>query len=362
MTARSLLCAMLLLLPGAGHTQTPTIRTHTSIVLVPALVRSKGGDLVYTLTAKDFTLTDDGIPQKLTLEEDNGGQPLALVVAIETGGAGARQLDKYARLGTMIETVVGNVPHRIAIVDFDTEPELLQDFTSNADTMQKALQQLEPGNGGAAILDGLTFSVDLLRKQPPQYRRAILLLSETLDHGSRVKLPDALRAISDTNTAIYSVAFSSAKSGLGGEAAKFNRSEPGPPGGCMSKDPDALPDPTDTRFKQAWDCLSMLAPPLRLAKMAAMLAMDGMHRNVAESVAQLTGGEFYTFNNSRSLERDLATISNHVPNRYVLSFHPQLPHPGPHAVELHLPDYPGLKISARSTYWAGTATAPPANQ
>jgi hypothetical protein len=45
------------------------------------------------------------------------------------------------------------------------------------------------------------------------------------------------------------------------------------------------------------------------------------------------------------------TISNHVPNRYVLSFHPQRPHPGYHAIALRLKDRPGLRITARSSYW-----------
>ena len=48
----------------------------------------------------------------------------------------------------------------------------------------------------------------------------------------------------------------------------------------------------------------------------------------------------------------LITISNHVPNRYVLSFQPQAPHPGFHAVELKLKDHPGLQLTARSGYWA----------
>ena len=59
-----------------------------------------------------------------------------------------------------------------------------------------------------SILDGLAFSVDLLRHQPQTYRRAILLLSETIDHGSHTSLDQALRAVEDTNTIIYSVGFS----------------------------------------------------------------------------------------------------------------------------------------------------------
>lgn len=102
--------------------QIPSLSAHSTLVLVPALVRAKPGDLIFTLTADDFVLTDDGIPQKLTLERDTDGEPLALVVAIEIGGAGAREFDKLGALARMIESVVGNVPHKIAVVAFDSQP------------------------------------------------------------------------------------------------------------------------------------------------------------------------------------------------------------------------------------------------
>ena len=55
------------------------------MVVVPALVRTHAGALVYTLQADDFKLTDDGVPQALTLEHETGGEPLALVVLVEIG-------------------------------------------------------------------------------------------------------------------------------------------------------------------------------------------------------------------------------------------------------------------------------------
>ncbi len=64
--------------------------SQTTNVIVPALVRTVGGELVYTLQADDFLLTDDGVPQKLTLEQESGSEPLALVIVIEVGGGGAR--------------------------------------------------------------------------------------------------------------------------------------------------------------------------------------------------------------------------------------------------------------------------------
>jgi VWFA-related protein len=346
--------------PVSSATQDTVLSTRSTLIVVPALVRNKAGELIFTLAAKDFVLTDDGIEQKLTLEEETGGEPLALVVVVETGGAGARQLDKYHTLGTMIDSIAGNVKHKVAVVEFDSEPRLFQSFTSNANTIQDAMDGLSPGDGGAAILDGLAFALGLLSKQPPEYRRAILLLSETVDNGSHTKLEEALQTISDTNTAIYSIGFSTGKSEASHYAARELPTQPGglwmqnpspnPPHGCMGKDPDLDPDATHNKATQAFDCLTQLAPPLALAKMAALVAMNGLRTNIPESVATLTGGEFFKLSDRRSLERSLTTISNHIPNRYVLSFQPQSPHPGLHSIELHLRGYPGLTVTARSSY------------
>ncbi|MFL6427052.1 MAG: VWA domain-containing protein [Acidobacteriaceae bacterium] len=325
----------------------------TNLVLVPALVRTKKGEPVFSLTAQDFLLTDDEAQQTLSLEQDTDSEPLALVVAVETGGAGARHLDDYRNLGSTIEALVGNVPHRVALVGFDSEPRLLEDFTPDLSATAAGLHDLESGDSGAAILDALKFSVEQLQKQPPEYRRAILLLSETVDRGSHIVLEDAVRSVSDTNTVIYSFAFSSTKSATGHEASHMmHDGEPGPPGGCFANDPNADPSEKKSKAEKTYDCFGLLAPPLRIAKIAALIAMESMHKNAAETVAHLTGGEYYTFKDRRSLQKDMLTVSNHVPNRYVLSFRPEAPHPGLHTLKLQLKDYPNLEITARRNYWA----------
>ena len=359
--------------PAPAPSPTPLLTTKSTLVLIPALVRTKAGSLVYSLSAEDFLLTDDGVPQKLLLEQDTGGEPLALVVVVETGGAGAREMSKLSALAPMIESVIGDVPHKVAVVAFDSEPALVQGFTGDMEATRSTLHDLtEPGgeDNGAAILDSVGFAVNLLRKQPPQYRRAVLLISETLDRGSHIKLDDALRSVSDTNTAIYSIGFSTGRS----EAAHYGSRElprhqpggswlagenphPNPPTGCMGKDPNPDPDATHNKAVQAYDCLTQLLPPLGLAKMAAIAATDGLRKNIPETVARLTGGEYFKLTDEKSLQRDLATISNHIPNRYVLSFQPRSPHPGLHAIELRLQDHPDFEVMARSTYWADDGAA-----
>jgi VWFA-related protein len=209
---------------------------------------------------------------------------------------------------------------------------LVQDFTADTGLAARGIQALiddDSGDNGAAILDSIGFSVDLLRKQPPEYRRAILLISETNDHGSKIKMKDALRAISDTNTAIYAVAFST-----GGSGARevWSEMESSPSGGLM--------------------------PEIQLAEMAATMAIDALKRNTPETIAHLTGGEYFPLSNMKSLGRDLQAIANHIPNRYVLSFQPPDPRPGFHSIKLRVPGYANLAVTARSSYWADTGATP----
>jgi VWFA-related protein len=344
--------------PADDAQQTTSFRTQSNLVLVPTLVRDKSGKPVFALPVKDFTVTDNGVEQKISLEDDTDSQPLALVVAVETGASGAGQLANYRTLEPLIEALVGGVEHQVAVVDFDSTPHLTEPFTDNWEKIGNALSSVPPGDPEAAILDALSFSVDLLKKQPPTYRRAILLLSETQDRNSHTSVAETVRAVSNTNTIIYSLAFSSTKTNFKGNGKRILKDDkPGPPHGCMGKDPA---DPDQNKALQAWNCLGLLVPPLRVAQLAVMLGVDSMRRNVPESVANLTGGEYYKFNNPKSLDKSLETIAHYVPNRYVLSFRPQAPTPGPHALEVKLKDYSGLEITARKTYWVDGGESPTA--
>jgi len=82
----------------------------------------------------------------------------------------------------------------------------------------------------------------------------------------------------------------------------------------MSRDPsDPQGNLNEKSIAQLRDCLSLLAPPLRLAKIAAIAATDGLEKNIPETTARLTGGEYFKLSDTKSFESDLATISNHIP-------------------------------------------------
>ena len=298
---------------------------RSSLVVVPALVKTKSGQIVFTLKADDFIVKDDGIPQKLRLEEDTDSQPLAaLVIVVEVGGDGIHYLPAYGDLGPLLDAIIGNVPHRVALVDFDSDPELLHGFTTDVGKITTELNRIESGNNGASVLDAMSFANNLLRKQPPNYRRAILLISETLDQGSHIDLTEALHELSDTNTSIYALSFPSTKTQIKDEAHRVNRpDEPGPEHGCFSRDPNAPPHTTESRAAQNFDCLADLLPPLRLARMVEIAMRNSLRKNVPETCARLSGGEYFSFKDPASpfaaifhdQQRCAQSVRPHLPSR-----------------------------------------------
>jgi VWFA-related protein len=340
---------------------------------VPVLVRQHDGEAVFSLTAENFSVTDDGVPQKVRLQEDPDLQPLALVIVAQTGGVGTDHIRDYSGLDGVLDALIGAVRHRVAVVNFDSQPHIVQPFTSDMGVVSNALSDLEDGDRGAAVLDALAYSIDMLREAPPNFRRAVLFISQSLDAGSQTTLDEAVRAIDETNTTIYSLAFSVTKTEVRHEAAKVPRpggtpygNTPYGAGGCMGYGND--PDAHGNRRVQALDCLEDLAPPLRLARMAYYEARDGLKRNVPEAVARQTGGEYFDFKDGKSLVKRLEVISNDMPAYYVLSFSPETPHPGLHALGVTVPSNPTVVLNNRKAYWAGpppetpapAETAPPA--
>jgi VWFA-related protein len=326
------------------------------LVQAPALVKTKAGQVMLKLAADDFFLTDNGVPQALTLDRGTDLEPLALAVVVETGGAGANHLVDYQQLDAILDALVGGVEHRVAVVGFDSKPHLLRPFEPGTAHASQQLASLREGDSGGAILDGVAFAVAQLRAQPTRFRRAILLLSETIDHGSKTTLSEALRLISDTNTTMYSFGFSSTRSAVSHEASKFNSSEQGPAHGCFSRD-GADAEYEGHYSKQVLDCISQLAPPLRLATMAFLVARNALRTNTAEAIAQLTGGEFFHFHEDKDLKAGLIAVSNDVPNYYVLSFRPTPLAPGLHALHLEIKDRSHWVIKSRSEYWMDSDTA-----
>src|SRR5580704_13933564 len=133
--------------------EAPNLRVSTTEVLVPTLVEKKGGGILYGLKPKDFVLDDNGVAQKIKVQEEMDTAPVALVVAVEQGGVSVLEFDKLAKLGPLLDVFLADPRSQVALVGFDSSQHLIQDYTHAGDQVNAELQQLQPGDGGASILD-----------------------------------------------------------------------------------------------------------------------------------------------------------------------------------------------------------------
>ena len=154
--------------PPPSPTRPPCASPATE-VLVPTLVEKRGGGIVYGLKQGDFVLEDNGVPQKIRVQEEMDTAPVALVVAVEQGGVSVLEFDKLAKLGPLLDLFLTDPRSEAALMGFDSKPHLIRDYTHSSEAINDALNHLQPGDGGAAILDTISSAVDLLETQPKEY-------------------------------------------------------------------------------------------------------------------------------------------------------------------------------------------------
>jgi hypothetical protein len=182
--------------------------------------------------------------------------------------------------------------------------------------VNQALKHLEPGNGGVAILDTVSYAVDLLESQPKEYRRVLLLISEERDHGSKhTKTEQLIRKIGQSDVLVLSVSFSPVRAELGHD----------------------IKDNGDNRTMNLFSTLAMIVPAFK--------------KNVTKEVAHMSGGEYHPFTGDKGFEKRVVESAQHARNRYLITFSPSNPTPGLHTIRVRTAQDYGARIVARANYW-----------
>jgi VWFA-related protein len=314
-----LLLGTFALLGACAISQETTLRSQSNLVLVPTLVKDPQGSIVYGLQSKDFVVEDDAVEQPARLDEASEGQPTSLVLAIQKGRRASFEFSRMQGLRSMLDPLFSAGTARVAVVEFDSQVELTRNFTSDESLMNADLSNLQPGDNGAAILDAVAYSVNLLKKEPDDRLRILLLISETRDHGSRMKIEDGVAAIGQANAMMYALAFSPALSNILDTGRGLNKNE--------------------------------MHPSLDILDLAYRTA-QAMRKNAPATIAQMTGGEYELFATRKKFEVRMNDFTNHLHSRYFLSFSPPAPHPGLHQIRVRLRNSREVVVLARTSYWA----------
>jgi hypothetical protein len=143
------------LTPQAQQQNPYSLSTQTNLVTVPTQVTTPQGKFLYGLQASQFVVTDNGVQQRLRLEEAPEQTGLSLVVVVQCSGAAAMETSKLVGLSTMIEDIAGAAPHEVAVLTYGSKYALLTDFTSDPVKLEAGLAAIKPCAGGVATFDAV---------------------------------------------------------------------------------------------------------------------------------------------------------------------------------------------------------------
>ncbi len=238
-----------------------TVSVDVKVVTLPVTVRDKKGQIVRNLTKDDFVLQEDGRPQAIKYFTQDTNLPLTLGLLVDTSLSQRNVLDQERNASKVfLDQMLTDPKDKAFLIHFDREVELLQDLTSSHEKLQAGLELLktpqfdrngsgssdpqasdpQSGSGpsrmsrgaGTLLYDAVFLASDELMKKQ-QGRKALIILSDGDDRGSKESLQSAIEAAQRADTVVYSILFADKHedNGFGHQGGGMGRHGGGFPGG-----------------------------------------------------------------------------------------------------------------------------------
>jgi VWFA-related protein len=330
-----------------------TMSVKVKVVNVLATVRDKHGKIVNGLTKEDFTLTEDGRPQTLKYFARETDLPLTLGMLVDTSLSQRRVLSEERDASeSFLAQVLREDQDKAFVIHFDHEVELLQDLTASHEQLRSALESLQtpqftrtsggggnggPGSGsgrgsgrhggGTLLYDAVFLASDeMMQKQPG--RKALIVLSDGVDMGSKETLEAAIESAQRANTIVYSILFKDDEAyGSGGGFGRTGISIPGMGGPGMGRG-GMGGGRGGRRFPEEH--------------------ADG--KKILERISRETGGRLFQVSKKEPVNQIYSQIQEELRNQYSLGYTPNPAEPGYHKIQLAATKK-DLIVQARDGYY-----------
>lgn len=347
--------------PDAPQLKQPTPQSKIAVdvktVNILATVRDKHAKIVPNLNKEAFQLDEDGKPQTIDYFARESDLPLRLGLLVDTSLSQRRVLDQERDASyTFLDKLLRPDKDQAAIINFDFDITLLQDLTASRPKLQAALQQLQiaqapqtsrqdDGNqgggrqrggghgrgGGTHLYDAIYLASDeLMSKQ--QGRKALIVLSDGVDHGSKETLAEAIETAQRADTVVYSILFADEQQpgaehhGFGGGMGPYGGGHGGY--GGRGRQQEQRPD----------------------------------GKKILEQVSKMTGGRLFEASKKDTVDKIYAEIEEELRNQYRLGYTPAKDlEAGYHRIHLTTSNK-DLKVQARDGYYSGAQAGPSASR
>jgi len=193
-----------------------TFKIEVNLVDLLFTVKDKNGNLVPHLTKNDCSVQEDKVPQTLKSFVAETSQPLTLGVLLDTSGSQMRVLQLEKDAGSQFLQRVIKPKDEAFLLGVDVNVDLLQDLTSSTRLLTRALSKAEINAGvglgpgpvptshprGTLLYDAVYLASHEKLTQE-NGRKALILLTDGEDQGSRVKIEEAIAAAQKANAVVY---------------------------------------------------------------------------------------------------------------------------------------------------------------
>jgi VWFA-related protein len=327
--------------PAADQPGT-TLKIQAREVVLPVTVRDKKGALVSSLQVGDFSLTEDGRPQKIKSFTRETNLPFRLGLLVDTSRSlsGALENERKAADKFVDQMLTadpkagpGMGKDEAFLIHFDREVELLEDFTNSCEKLHHELDEMGPskrsqddaqgpettgddrerprgGRGGTQLYDAIFLAADELMK-PKDGRKALVVFSDGVDRVSKETMNDAVDAADRANVAIYTIYFKgeqerSLSNGFPGGGGRRGGGWPGGGGG------GGYPGGGGGYPGGGGGRRGGSSEP----------GVDG--KKIMVKIAERTGGRFFEAKKKDNLEEIYGQIAEELRGQYVLTYTPDV--------------------------------------
>ncbi len=197
-----------------------TIKTQVNLVNLFVTVRDKNKKIITDLKQEDFKVSEDNQDQKIAFFSKEVSLPITLALLLDTSGSEQFMLPAIQDAGSSFLSRVLRKGDEALVMSFDTDVDLLSDFTDNRAQLERAVHRSRinmPSGGsiggnpgpvgsrqitGTALYDAIYLACSE-KLDTEAGRKAIVIVTDAQDEGSKVRIEEAIEAAQRTNTVIH---------------------------------------------------------------------------------------------------------------------------------------------------------------
>ena len=207
-------------MPQQPAGQAPVIKSQVSLVNLFATVRDKNKKIMANLKQEDFRISEDNQEQKIAFFSKEVALPITLAMLLDTSGSEQEMLGAIQEAGSGFIGRVIRKGDEALVMSFDSNVDLLSDFTDERSQLERAIRKTRinvPDQGsmagnpgpigsrqitGTALYDAIYLACSE-KLATEAGRKAIVIVTDAQDEGSKVKLEEAIEAAQRTDTVIH---------------------------------------------------------------------------------------------------------------------------------------------------------------